>query len=317
MKTGNPRHAFHRRGFLKRAAAALGSSFFSPHSGSVLAQDFPGREDRLGMLVDLTRCIGCRRCEAACNQTSSLPAPEIPFGDKSVFEEKRRTNAKTYTVVNRYPNPQRVGMPVYVKTQCMHCDEPACVSACLVGALKKTPEGPVIYNADVCIGCRYCIISCPFYIPAYEYSNAFEPKVQKCFMCHDTRILKGEVPACATECPVEALTFGKRRDLLVLARSRIMENPDRYVDHIYGEREVGGTSWLYISGVPFEQLGFPGNLGTTPYPMLTREFLSFVPLVLVVWPALLGGFYLMTKRRMQEDRAESGEPKKPEQTLEA
>ena len=96
-----------------------------------------------------------------------------------------------------------------------------------------------------------------------------------------------------------------------------MENPDRYVDHIYGEREVGGTSWLYISCVPFEQLGFPGNLGTTPYPMLTREFLSFVPLVLVVWPALLGGFYLMTNRRMQEDRAESGEPKKPEQTLEA
>lgn len=309
------RTALSRRSLLKGAAAALGTAFGLGRSERALSQDFPGWRDRLGMLVDLTRCIGCRRCEAACNEVNRLPPPAQSFEDKSVFEEKRRTDARTYTVVNRYADPRRLGVPVYVKTQCMHCDEPACVSACLVGALRKTPAGPVIYNADVCIGCRYCMISCPFYIPAYEYSSAFDPKVQKCFMCYETRIAQGQVPACATECPVEALTFGKRRDLLTLARDRIMTNPDRYIDHIYGEREAGGTGWLYISGVPFEQLGFPIDLGATPYPTFTREFLSFVPLVLVVWPALLGGIYLMAGSRNHEGQAEADDVKRSKQPL--
>jgi hypothetical protein len=125
-------------------------------------------------------------------------------------------------------------------------------------------------------------------------------------MCYETRILKGEVPACATECPVEAITFGKRSDLISLARDRIRRHPNRYVDHIYGEHEVGGTDWLYLSGTPFERLHFPENLGTTPYPQLTREFLSAVPLVVAIWPALLGGFYLLSKRRQDTEETEAG-----------
>jgi len=257
------------------------------------------RPDHFAMLTDLVRCIGCRLCEAACNEANNLPPPKIPFEDKSVFERKRRTDARAYTVVNRYSDPRRLGMPVYVKIQCMHCEEPACVSACLVGALKKSPEGPVIYNEGVCIGCRYCLIACPFYIPTYEYDNPLTPKVQKCFMCYH-RIAEGKVPACAVECPVEAIVFGRRSELIKLARQRIRKYPDRYIDHIYGEHEAGGTDWLYISGVPFEELDFPTDLGTTPYPEFTKEFLSFVPLVLVVWPALLGGFYLMAGRRGSE-----------------
>jgi Fe-S-cluster-containing dehydrogenase component len=254
------------------------------------------RPDHFAMLTDLVRCIGCRICEAACNEANNLPPPEVPFEDKSVFERKRRTDARTYTVVNRYSDPRRLGVPVYSKIQCMHCEEPACVSACLVGALKKSPEGPVIYNEGVCIGCRYCLIACPFYIPTYEYDDPLTPRVQKCFMCYH-RIVEGKVPACAVECPVEAIAFGKRSELIRLARERIRKYPNRYIDHIYGEYEAGGTDWLYISGVPFEELDFPADLGTTPYPEFTKEFLSFVPLVLVVWPALLGGFYLMSNRR--------------------
>jgi len=297
-----------RRGFLK-VAAALGSLLFG-HSKKASAQHFSGWPDRFGMLVDLTRCIGCRRCEAACNKANNLPAPEIPFEDKSVFAKKRRTDARTYTVVNRYSDPRRLGEPVYSKVQCMHCEEPACVSACLVGAMKKTREGPVVWNESVCIGCRYCINACPFYIPAYEYSEPFTPRVQKCFMCYH-RIAKGEVPACAAECPMEALTFGKRSELIQLARDRIRNHPNKYIDHIYGEHEAGGTGWLYISGVPFEQLDFPVELGTTPYPEFTREFLSFVPLVLVVWPALFGGFYLFSNRREQMAQADEKKESKP------
>jgi len=294
-----------RRAFLKGAVAGgslfLLSSLVS--SKKAFGQDLSGWPDRYGMLTDITRCIGCRRCEEACNKANNLPPPEIPFEDKSVFDKKRRTDAMTLTVVNRYADP-KTGKPIYYKVQCNHCAEPACVSACLVGALKKSPEGPVIYNENVCVGCRYCMTACPFYIPAFEYSDATSPAIQKCFMCYK-RISDGELPACATECPVEAITFGKRNELLKLARSRILNQPNRYVDHIYGEHEVGGTDWLYISGIPFEELGFPSDLGTKPYPEFTREFLSAVPLVLVIWPTLLGGSYLFSKRREQNFETET------------
>ncbi|MFC1951714.1 4Fe-4S dicluster domain-containing protein [Chloroflexota bacterium] len=296
-----------RRDFLK-GSAATGAAVFVwgslDNPVKVFAQDLSGWSDRYGMLTDLTRCIGCRRCEEACNKANEMPPPEISFEDKSVFEEKRRPDAKNYTVVNRYADP-KTGEPIYLKVQCNHCAEPACVSACLVGALKKNPEGPVLYNENVCIGCRYCMTACPFYIPAFEYFDASSPAIQKCFLCYDTRISKGEVPACATECPVEAITFGKRSELIKLARARINREPGRYVDHIYGEHEVGGTDWLYISGVPFKELDFPCDLGTTPFPEFTREFLSAVPLVLVIWPALLGGFYLFSKRRDEITEAEA------------
>jgi Fe-S-cluster-containing dehydrogenase component len=240
--------------------------------------------------------VGCRTCEAACNEANQLPPPEVPFDDDSVFEKTRRTDQRTYTVVNRYPNPKG-GSPIFVKQQCRHCDEPACASACLVKAFTKTPKGAVTYNKGVCVGCRYCMTACPFYVPAYEYDDPFSPEIKKCTMCYDTRVSKGGVPACAEACPMEVMTFGKRSELIKVAKKRIIEHPDRYVDHIYGEHEVGGTSWLYISGVPFDQLGFPTDLGTKPYPELTKGFLSMVPAVLVIWPALLGGFYMFTQHR--------------------
>lgn len=292
--------AISRREFIK-GTAALGSCLLLTalpgYSAKAYARDLTGWPDRFGMLTDITRCIGCRRCEEACHQANNLPAPAVSFEDKSVFEEKRRPDAQTYTVVNRYADPE-TGESVYSKVQCNHCSEPACVSACLVGALKKSPEGPVTYNEEVCIGCRYCMTACPFYIPAFEYYDAGSPAIQKCFMCQH-RISRGEVPACATECPVEAITFGKRSELLKIARDRIRDHPERYIDHVYGEKEVGGTDWIYISGAPFKEIGFPDNLGTKPYPELTREFLSSVPVVLVTWPAILGGLYLFSRQRQR------------------
>lgn len=299
-----------RRGFLKGAAALAGSVLAAGLVSSpdkALAREAIASPNRFGMLTDLSRCAGCRRCEAACNRENKLPAPSVSFEDESVFDQMRRPDAQAFTVVNRYDNPKG-GRPIFRKVQCNHCEEPACASACLVGAMKKTPQGPVVYNENVCIGCRYCMIACPFQVPAYEYSSALDPRVRKCTMCH-SRIVEGLVPACAEACPVEAITFGKREQLIALARDRIRREPDRYVDHVYGEHEVGGTGWLYISSVPFEQLDFPTDLGTTAYPEFTREFLSFVPLVLVAWPTLLGGFYLFSNRREQLARAETTDPK--------
>jgi Fe-S-cluster-containing dehydrogenase component len=187
-----------------------------------------------------------------------------------------------WTVVNRYETA--VG-EVFVKSQCMHCNQPGCAAACLVSAMEKTKKGPVTWNEDKCMGCRFCMVSCPFDIPKFEYDSPV-PKIQKCVMCHE-RLAEGKVPACVEGCPVEALTFGKRRDLMELARMRIYAQPDRYVRHIYGEREVGGTSWLYVSPVPFEELGFRTNLGIQAVPELSQDFLYSVPVVLALWPAFL------------------------------
>jgi len=299
-----------RRDFLKLVGMTGCTALLGTSRRAEGVEDFTGWPDRYGVLTDTTMCIGCRSCEEACNAANNLPEPEIPFDDLDVLDTERRPEAHAYTVVNRYPNPKDPDEPITVKIQCMHCNEPACASACLVGALKKTPEGAVTYDEDVCIGCRYCMAACPFYVPAYDYSSPLSPKVSKCTLCYE-RISKGETTACAEACPAEAILFGKRGELIEIARQRIREEPGRYVDHIFGEHEAGGTSWLYLSAVPFEKIGFQTDVGRKPYPEYTRGFLTSVPAVLVIWPALLGGIYAFTKRK--EEIAENREvPQKKE-----
>ena len=182
----------------------------------------------------------------------------------------------------------------------MHCLQPACGAACLTAAMKKTPEGPVVWREDKCMGCRFCMISCPFDVPKFEFDSA-NPRIQKCDMCF-VRLRQGEQPACVANCPTGALTFGRRTELLEEARRRIYTHSDRYVHHIYGEHEAGGTSFLYLAPVPFEQLGFPTHLDTTPYPTYTREFLYAVPLVLAVLPPFL---FAVARARRSESVDES------------
>jgi Fe-S-cluster-containing dehydrogenase component len=283
-----------RRRFLRWVAVGTGAAVLPK---SVTAHEyFEGYPDSFGILHDTTLCTGCRSCEAACNEVNQLPTPELPFKDLSVLDEKRRTNAESYTVVNKYQVSTSPDTPVFRKIQCNHCKEPACASACFVGAFTKTPEGAVVYNPDLCVGCRYCMVACPFNIPAYEYNSALTPRVMKCTMCHP-RLLEGKLPGCVEVCPTEALTFGKRDDLIIIARERIRMFPERYIDHIYGEQEVGGTNWLYITGAPFEELGFRTDLGMTPAPALTSGALALVPIVVGTWPILLGGILLINRRR--------------------
>lgn len=295
-----------RRGFIKHLTAIGSTAVVGKATKGLAKEHFTGYPNSFGVLVDLTVCIGCRNCEWACNNVNKLPNKTISeFEDKSVFEKKRRTHADTYTVVNRFENSKNHQQPIYAKKQCMHCNEPACASACFVNAFTKSPEGAVVHNPSVCIGCRYCMAACPFNIPAYQYDDAFTPEVTKCTFCFDRIREEGGVPGCVEMCPVEALTFGKRSELLDLAHERIRNNPDKYVNHVYGEHEVGGTSWLYISPVPFEEVGFRTDLGTTPIPQYSRGFLSMVSVVLVTWPALCMGFYSFSKRREELANTES------------
>lgn len=283
-----------RRKFLGWVGAAGLTTVAGRKASAATTHHFEGYPDSMGVLHDITLCIGCRRCEGACNTVNELPKPEVPFTDLDVLENKRRTDAQTYTVVNRKPG--NGDQPVFVKNQCNHCLEPACASACFVKAFRKTEEGAVTYDASVCVGCRYCMVACPFEIPTYEYDNAFSPRVMKCTMCHP-RVQEGKLPGCVESCPTEALVFGKRDDLIKIARQRITRRPDKYVDHIYGEREMGGTSWLYLSGVPFETIGMRMDLGVTPAPELTSGALGAVPMIVGLWPVLLTGVYAMSKRK--------------------
>lgn len=251
-----------RRDFLKTAGVVT-ASLVGARSvrGSSTSELDP---DRLGVLVDTTLCIGCRKCEWACNDANSLPNQHITFfDDQLVLQEQRRLTDTQFTVVNRYEGKGPEGRPLDVKIQCMHCEQPACVSVCIVGSLEKQPNGPVTYDEWKCIGCRYCMVACPFQVPAYEYGNALTPRVMKCPLCISL-LEEGKLPACVEICPKEALTFGQREDLLKYAHEKIRHFPERYVDHLYGEKEVGGTSWLYLSSAPFTDIGFPNLPETSP-----------------------------------------------------
>lgn len=275
-----------RRQFLKIAAAS-GLFVASDASGLVYAAVPP--KELFGVLVDTTRCIGCRRCEEACARSHGLPVPDP--NDASVFGTQRTTGTSAYTVVNRYA----VGSSqIFVKRQCMHCNQPGCGAACLVKAMLKIPEGPVIWRESKCMGCRYCMVSCPFDVPKFEYDKAI-PKIQKCDFCF-SRLQAGLKPACVEACPVEALVFGTRREVLEAARARLVKRPDAYFPHIYGEREAGGTGWLYLAGVPFDKIGFNTNLSTTAYPEFTTGFLYSVPFIFVLWPTFLFGLSRITRR---------------------
>jgi Fe-S-cluster-containing dehydrogenase component len=252
--------------------------------------------DPLGVLVDTTRCAGCHNCEVVCAEAHGLPEPDL---SDEALERTRATSDTQLCVVNRWDTERG---EVFVKRQCMHCVQPACTSACLTRAMMKTPEGPVVWRENKCMGCRYCMISCPFDVPKFEYDSAL-PRILKCDLCRERRA-RGELPACVENCPGEALTFGKRSELIAEARRRILEAPDEYVHQVYGEEEAGGTCWLYLASVPFDQLGFRTDLESRPYPELTRDFLYGVPVVLTLAPAFLLALSNATRRTAPDERAE-------------
>jgi Fe-S-cluster-containing dehydrogenase component len=286
-----------RRTFIKFAGAA----------GAATIAARPARAEASGLrtvdtpavLVDTTRCAGCRGCEAACSEANHLAEPAMA-GQDAVFEKRRPTDVGVYTVVNRYPNPASPGDVRFVKRQCMHCVDPACASACLAKALEKTAAGPVVYHKERCLGCRYCMVACQFDVPKFEFDSP-APYIHKCSFCAE-RQEQGLQPACASVCPTGALQFGRREALLEEARTRIYQNPGKYVHHVYGETEAGGTNWLYITDVPFDQIGFRADLGPTSPPELTRTALAAVPFVLTLWPPLLMGLYTFSTRREEASK---------------
>ena len=281
-----------RRGFLRTAGIA-GAAAAGARAGRARAAAGRG-ENEVAMLVDTTLCVGCRACEGACGEANGLPPPAAKV---DIMKTRRDTGPEAFTVVNGVAGQGPHGEDRFAKRQCMHCIAPACASACPVRALDKQPGGPVIYRGERCMGCRYCMVACPFEIPKYQYDQ-LAPLVRKCTFCA-ARQAEGKKPACAEVCPAGALLFGKRGPLLEIAKGRVYRNAERYVHRVYGEHEAGGTDWLYISDVPFEELALP-SVRDEPYPDKVLGALGAPPFVMTLWPPLLMGFYAFSQRR---DRA--------------
>ncbi len=268
--------------------------------------------DYAAVLVDTTLCIGCRKCEEACNRRNHLPRTADSFENRDGLRTFRRPTENAFTVVNRFPGSpspdQAASAETNCKVQCMHCLIPSCVSACIVGALTKSKDGAVVYDPTICVGCRYCQIACPFEVPAYQFGVALTPKVRKCEFCTDRAKGTGANPACAASCPTEALVFGTRVELMAMAKDRLEKRPDRYVPHVYGEHEVGGTSWIYLTGRPPEEIGLLKL--TTEAPALRTEAIQHgifrfgaIPIALY---GLLAGIMWMNNRKAEGGGAPPG-----------
>ena len=298
--------AVSRRQFLKGVGAAVTATFAAcmtlPHSAA-LAEAAPELE-MPGILIDLTRCVGCGSCARACKIANGLPDPDVaPEG----------LSKDAYSTVDEVKvNIAGQGEAVrYVKRQCMHCLEPACATACPAAAMHKSEEGAVIYRANRCLGCRYCQVACPFGVPAFDWQNPITPRISKCWFCYE-RQLRGEAPACAGACPTGALRFGVRSELLAEAHGRIASAPARYVDHVYGEHEVGGTSMLYVSDVPFEELGFPVGLGDEPPSVATEKIMQALPAVILGVGALATGTAVYTHKFAAHEHNHASRPEATE-----
>lgn len=275
-----------RRDFLKIAGVTAGCAVLPTMAVHATSKTQPG--DQVSMLYDATKCVGCNACTNACRQWNNTSEETDA---RELYDAPSELSANTWTMIQLYQEGDEYS---FVKRQCMHCIDPACVSGCPVSALQKSDEGPVTYDPNRCIGCRYCMYTCPFHIPHFEWDKVI-PVVAKCTFCHD-RIIDGKGPACAERCPTGALIWGKRDDLVSQAEQRIRSDDKDYVNYIYGKDDAGGTSVLYLSGVPFVKLGLE-DVGNQPVPALSEGTANIIlPGIVVGGPIVLGLIRLVSKR---------------------
>ena len=236
------------------------------------------------ILTDTTKCIGCYACAEACRRANHT-GKDRPWA----WVRGDGLSSDSWTTVIRRPSQH------YVRKQCRHCLKPACASACPVGALHRTELGAVVYDADKCMGCRYCMMACPYGIPRYKWESPI-PKVRKCILCKD-RIAAGKQPACTEACPAQATIFGERDALLREAHARIKKDK-KYLPRVWGESEVGGTAVLYVSDIDLSFLAVNGkHLGKEPLPGLTGPVLHSVPYIFLGVATFMTGTYLIIERR--------------------
>lgn len=290
----------------------LGGSVAETLAAPVFASEHPAHpvapRDAVSMLYDNTICTGCKACMVACSEANGLPPDTVLSG--GLWHMPADLDSKTKNIIKLYQEPSGTGF-AYVKKQCMHCLDPACVTGCPFGALEKNQWGAVTWDASRCIGCRFCEVACPFDVPKFEWDR-WNPKIVKCEFCFDQRLKQNREPACTAVCPTGAVIFGKRVDLLARAKERIAASPDKYFEaRVYGEHEAGGTQVLYLSNVAFEKIGLP-KLGSTSLGHYATKVTSVIYKWLSVPILVAGVLGAVIKRNW--DRHEAERPEREKQT---
>ena len=284
-----------RRTLLKGAAAAGAGAAVSAATTAEASTRPVAPPDAVGMLYDATRCIGCQACVTACKTANNLPG--------NLYDPPKDLDGYTKNIIKLYEGE---GEYSYMKQQCMHCIDPGCVNACMIGAFKKREFGIVTWDKDRCIGCRYCQVACPYNIPKFQWDTAV-PDIVKCELCNHM-LARGEEPGCCQACPKEAVIYGTYEELLADARQRIADRPERYYPagdpQIFGDTEGGGTQVLYLAGVDFEKLGLP-VLGDDGVGVLARNLQHGIYKGFIAPVALYGilGAVLWRNRRAAKKEA--------------
>jgi Fe-S-cluster-containing dehydrogenase component len=302
-----------RRGLFQVAAAG---------TAAIPALDARARPNKtmpdkaLGLLFDGTLCIGCRACMSACKETNGLPPERTMLENGDYWDAPLDISGTTYNVIKAYRDGP---LFAFTKSSCYHCVDPSCVSACPVSAMTKDPAtGIVEYSVDACIGCRYCVAACPFGVPRFTYDTPF-PKIAKCELCRE-RLAYGKYAACAEVCPTGATLFGSVVDLRAEIERRKKLAPGTntsfprgridgtdtytgkvgaYVDHVYGDKEIGGTQVLHLSGVPFELLGKP-KLPDTPPARISETVQHAIYQAFIAPAVFLAGLAALAWRNMKD-----------------
>ncbi len=319
-----------RRDFLK---ASLGGGAALLGAGNAEARgNLEPTEEAIGMLYDSTLCIGCKACVSKCKEVNGMPP--TPLGDETAWDSAYDLSAQTLNVIKVYSDGEGELKDAvengyaFEKRSCMHCVDPGCVSVCPVTAMRRHPKtGIVTHHPDACIGCRTCMVGCPYNVPQFDYDNPFG-EIHKCQMCNQAgveRIDKGQMTGCAEACPTGATLFGSRKALLEEAKRRMtlkpgeiynyprgdVRSPDshhekavpEYRQHVWGEKEAGGTNVLHISSIPFDKLGMP--------PLQERSYASISETVqhtlysYMALPAIaLAGLTYVVRRNTEDEEGD-------------
>ncbi|MEN8216128.1 MAG: hydrogenase 2 operon protein HybA [Pseudomonadota bacterium] len=327
-----------RRHFLKVASTSALTAIGADAAQAREPKTMPPKA--VGMLYDSTLCIGCKACVAACKRANDRP-PEIAEHHKTwnqgTWDTAQDLSGDTLNVILAYSHgnmsqkDSETDGYAFMKRHCLHCIDPSCVSVCPVSAMRKDPStGIVTHHPEACIGCRYCVLACPFSVPQFDYNTPF-PQIHKCQFCQHLQA-KGEIPACCDVCPTGATLFGDARALIEEAKRRLAAKEGdtyefprgklgsdrsthiakipKYQNNFYGEREVGSTQVIYLSGVPFEKLGLPTQVTEHSYVSLSESIQHTLYKGMIAPAALLTGLMVMAYRnRDKSNETNSGEKK--------
>ena len=287
-----------RKDFLKATAGAAGLLLLQPPA-MALAKDSQTREG-MAMLIDVTKCVSCWWCYAACKDCNGLPETIKP-------DPEQPPPLSPDVCTTLYPVKKGEGW-ISRKQACNHCTDAACVEVCPTGALSYNELGFVQYDKAKCSGCGYCAEFCPFAVPQMESNRITGIAVMnKCDFCKDL-VTNGEQPACAAACTTGAIKFGKRDELVQEGKERVaalrQANPDAV---LYGDKELGGLHVMYVLDDTPEIYGLPVD-PKVPAPVMVRDVLKWVGVGAAI--AVVAGFglnYIVAREAKMTSELPGGE----------